>query len=182
MRVVGGRKSTCRRRLLSERGRLLVRTHSVPQDSLLFLRGWDHAASREGPSVSGHPRARAVLLAIRARPAFCLHFASGLLVLPQERHGQRVCGTCFREVMSCADEFPRMIRLPGDTRPSFRTDSGTLDTLASIPWFVIGVAGVAWEAVSSTVGSFVLNFRSRRGYRTVPVDGDAQILRFEDEE
>jgi len=70
------------------------------------------------------------------------------------------------------------IRLPGDNMPAFRRDSGVLDTLASIPWFVVGVAGIAWEWVTSTVASL----RPRRGYRNLPVDEDAQILRFEDEE
>ncbi|THH18916.1 hypothetical protein EW146_g2149 [Bondarzewia mesenterica] len=75
-----------------------------------------------------------------------------------------------------------MIRLPGDSRPAFRTDSGVLDTLASVPWYIVGITGIAWEAASSSVRSFFLSFRSRRGYRNVPVDEDAQILRFEDED
>ncbi|KAI0057638.1 Oligoxyloglucan reducing end-specific cellobiohydrolase [Artomyces pyxidatus] len=75
------------------------------------------------------------------------------------------------------------IRLPGDSRPAFGgSDSGIMGTLASVPWFVIGIAGIAWESVASTVQSLALGFRSRRGYRHVPVDEDAQILRFEDEE
>ncbi|KAA1470082.1 Oligoxyloglucan reducing end-specific cellobiohydrolase [Dentipellis sp. KUC8613] len=74
------------------------------------------------------------------------------------------------------------IRLPGDTRPAYRGDSSALDTLASVPWFVLGVLGVAWEATASWVEKIGMNFRSRRGYRNVPVDEDAQILRFEDEE
>jgi hypothetical protein len=41
------------------------------------------------------------------------------------------------------------------------------------------LAGIAWAYVSSSVE---MGFRSRRGYRDIPVDEDAQILRFEDEE
>ena len=73
------------------------------------------------------------------------------------------------------------IRLPGDAaRSSFAADSDWLDTLASVPWFIVGLAGIAWEWVVSQTDS--MGLRSRRGYRDVPVDEDAQILRFEDEE
>ncbi|KAG6810837.1 hypothetical protein H0H92_010132 [Tricholoma furcatifolium] len=73
------------------------------------------------------------------------------------------------------------IRLPGDGGSSFRQESsGVLDTIASVPWFIVGISGIAWEWVTSrTEGLF---FRSRRGYRDLRVDEDAQILRFEDEE
>jgi hypothetical protein len=54
---------------------------------------------------------------------------------------------------------------------------GALDTLASVPWYLLGLAGIAWEWVASRVD----RVRPRRGYRHVPVDEDAQILRFEDE-
>ncbi|KDQ06635.1 hypothetical protein BOTBODRAFT_181398 [Botryobasidium botryosum FD-172 SS1] len=74
------------------------------------------------------------------------------------------------------------IRLPDNSR-SF-DDSGPLSTLASIPWFILGVAGVAWGAVSSWPiwNSVSQRFATRSGYRTVPVDEDAQVLRFEDED
>ncbi|PSR72244.1 hypothetical protein PHLCEN_2v11836 [Hermanssonia centrifuga] len=62
------------------------------------------------------------------------------------------------------------------------SESGPLATLASVPWFLIGLGGIAWEWASSRVGSITTGFRARRGYRHVPVDEDAQILRFEDEE
>jgi hypothetical protein len=77
----------------------------------------------------------------------------------------------------------RTIRLPGDSGP-YRGggDSGVLSTLASVPWFLIGVVGIAWESVTSAFESLTLNYRTRRGYRNVPVDEDAQILRFQDEE
>ncbi|KXN90322.1 Vacuolar protein sorting/targeting protein 10 [Leucoagaricus sp. SymC.cos] len=72
------------------------------------------------------------------------------------------------------------IRLPGD---NYRSEGGfrkALDTLASVPWFLIGIAGVAAEWVSSRLDRTGL--RGRRGYRNIPIDEDAQILRFEDEE
>ncbi|KAJ7460667.1 vacuolar protein sorting/targeting protein 10 [Mycena latifolia] len=72
------------------------------------------------------------------------------------------------------------IRLPGDGTPAFgRHSSGIVDTIASIPWFLIGIAGIAWEWTTSR---FQSSFPNRQGYRNLPVDEDAQILRFEDEE
>ncbi|KAG6867942.1 vacuolar protein sorting/targeting protein PEP1 [Termitomyces sp. T159_Od127] len=72
------------------------------------------------------------------------------------------------------------IRLPGDGSRSYRSESGILDTLASVPWYLVGIAGIAWEWIASrTEGLF---YTSRRGYRDLRVDEDAQILRFEDEE
>lgn len=77
----------------------------------------------------------------------------------------------------------RTIRLPGgDPSPLYSRETGVLDTLASVPWFLIGLAGIAWEWVASRVDTMSDGFRSRRGYRNLPVDEDAQILRFEDEE
>jgi len=77
--------------------------------------------------------------------------------------------------------FSRTIRLPGDAnRTSYGHDTGVIATLASIPWFIIGVAGIAYEWVASRVDKHM--FDSRRGYRDLPIDEDAQILRFEDEE
>ncbi|KAF7317890.1 Sortilin [Mycena kentingensis (nom. inval.)] len=70
------------------------------------------------------------------------------------------------------------IRLPGDGG-SFGRNGGFLDTLASIPWFLIGIAGVAWEWATSRVQTRLPN---RRGYRNLPIDEDAQILRFEDDD
>ncbi|KAF9224207.1 Oligoxyloglucan reducing end-specific cellobiohydrolase [Gyrodon lividus] len=75
------------------------------------------------------------------------------------------------------------IRLPGGEYAGYgRSGSGALDTLASVPWFLMGLAGIAYEYVASSVESATMGYRSRRGYRDVPVDEDAQILRFEDEE
>ncbi|KAJ7626363.1 vacuolar protein sorting/targeting protein 10 [Mycena polygramma] len=71
------------------------------------------------------------------------------------------------------------IRLPGDGSGFGHHSGGALDTLASIPWFLIGITGIAWEWTTS---QFRTAFPIRRGYRNIPVDEDAQILRFEDEE
>ena len=78
--------------------------------------------------------------------------------------------------------FFSTIRLPGDNAYGYGDGSGVLDTLASVPWFLIGVLGVAWEQASSALGSLTAGYRSRRGYRDVPVDEDAQVLHFEDED
>lgn len=72
------------------------------------------------------------------------------------------------------------IRLPGDGS-RYYSDGGIVDTLASVPWFLIGIAGIAWEWVTSRIEGLQLG-RTTRGYRDLPVDEDAQILRFEDEE
>jgi len=75
----------------------------------------------------------------------------------------------------------RTIRLPGEVnRPAYGGDTGVMATLASVPWFIVGITGIAYEWVASRVETY---FRTRRrGYRDVPIDEDAQILRFEDEE
>ena len=57
-----------------------------------------------------------------------------------------------------------------------------MSTLASVPWFLVGLGSIAWEYVAERLETLPLGFRSRRGYRDIPVDPDAQILRFEDEE
>jgi len=76
---------------------------------------------------------------------------------------------------------PSTIRLPGDSRaPAYGGDTGIMATLASVPWFIIGITGIAYEWVASRVDTHL--FRAQRGYRNVPIDEDAQILRFEDEE
>jgi len=78
----------------------------------------------------------------------------------------------------------RTIRLPAgaDARgPLYRGgDGGIIDTIASVPWFIVGIAGIAVEWVSSKLD--MQAWRARNGYRNVPVDEDAQILRFEDED
>lgn len=79
------------------------------------------------------------------------------------------------------------IRLPeraDGTRPRF-DDSGPLATIASIPWFVMGVAAAAWSHLEPLVQRLPFMRRRRAGgrggYRTVAIDEDAQVLRFEDE-
>ncbi|GJE98598.1 vacuolar protein sorting/targeting protein [Phanerochaete sordida] len=76
------------------------------------------------------------------------------------------------------------IRLPGgdSNRRGLSSDGGVVDTIASVPWFLLGMAGIAWEWVASKFDAVGTRYRSQRGYRHVPVDEDAQILRFEDEE
>ncbi|KAH9852157.1 Oligoxyloglucan reducing end-specific cellobiohydrolase [Lenzites betulinus] len=76
------------------------------------------------------------------------------------------------------------IRLPGaDSGARYPGgDSGVLDTIASVPWFLLGVAGIAYEWVASRFDSLAMQFRGRGGYRNLTVDEDAHILRFEDEE
>ncbi|KAI0030630.1 Oligoxyloglucan reducing end-specific cellobiohydrolase [Vararia minispora EC-137] len=77
------------------------------------------------------------------------------------------------------------IRLPSggvDTTSRFRSNATFMDTLASVPWFVVGMVGIAYERVADAVSGWTARFRHRTGYRNVPVDDDAQVLRFEDED
>ncbi|KAG7098099.1 hypothetical protein E1B28_000073 [Marasmius oreades] len=71
-----------------------------------------------------------------------------------------------------------MIRLPGDSRSFRRSSGGILDTLASVPWFLIGLGQIAFSWIEQKLGGL----SGRRGYRNIPIDEDAQVLRFEDEE
>ena len=77
--------------------------------------------------------------------------------------------------------FLSTIRLPGDGSYRYGQDSGIVATLASVPWFLLGVLGVAWEHALSLFGSATAQYGTRRGYRDVPVNDDAQILHFEDD-
>jgi len=77
------------------------------------------------------------------------------------------------------------IRLPGgggDYSHLGGSGSGAFATLASVPWFLLGLGGIAFEWVASSLDAVSMGYRARRGYRDVPVDEDAQVLRFEDEE
>jgi hypothetical protein len=68
-----------------------------------------------------------------------------------------------------------------NNRPAFGGDTGFMATLASVPWFIVGISVIGYHWVVARVDTHF--FRSRRsGYRDVPIDEDAQILRFEDEE
>jgi len=64
----------------------------------------------------------------------------------------------------------------------YGSDSGIIATLASVPWFLIGLGGIAYEWVASQFDNMSGGYRARRGYRDLPADEDAQILRFHDEE
>ncbi|KAL0567823.1 vacuolar protein sorting/targeting protein PEP1 [Marasmius crinis-equi] len=88
------------------------------------------------------------------------------------------------------------IRLPGGdaSRSGFRGSSsgGVLDTLASVPWFLLGIGQIAISWIAERVddmrnsmgggGGGGYGGRGYRGYRNVPIDEDAQVLRFEDED
>ncbi|KAG8905227.1 vacuolar protein sorting/targeting protein PEP1 [Tulasnella sp. 403] len=75
------------------------------------------------------------------------------------------------------------IRLPDSSSRQAYYDSGPMATLASIPWFLVGVAGVAYAYITTIRIPWVSDrFQTRRGYRNVPVDEDAQVLRFEDDD
>ncbi|KAI0676132.1 Oligoxyloglucan reducing end-specific cellobiohydrolase [Trametes maxima] len=75
------------------------------------------------------------------------------------------------------------IRLPGgDSGLRSSGGSGVLDTIASVPWFLLGVAGIAYEWVADKIDTLAIRLRGRGGYRNLRVDEDAQILRFEDED
>lgn len=124
------------------------------------------------------------LLVVRHTDSVHVHRTCRILVLPPERDGERVCSLfLFLLLSDCLLwGFRRHIRLPGDGGPYYGgSNGGVMETIASVPWFVVGVAGIAWEWIVSHVESAGTAFRTRRGYRNIPVDEDAQILRFEDE-
>lgn len=92
-------------------------------------------------------------------------------------------------MLSCTksiDDSSRTIRLPGPNERLGDSASRALDTLASIPWALVGLGAVAWENLTSLIRtSMPLSVRSRGnyGYRNVnEVDEDAQILRFTDDD
>ncbi|KAF9263821.1 Oligoxyloglucan reducing end-specific cellobiohydrolase [Marasmius fiardii PR-910] len=79
------------------------------------------------------------------------------------------------------------IRLPGDgggvrRGATYSSGGGVLDTIASVPWFLLGLGQIVYSWVEERVDGFGGRFRGRRGYRNIPIDEDAQVLRFEDEE
>jgi len=68
--------------------------------------------------------------------------------------------------------------LPGDqARPAYGGDTGIVATLASVPWFIVGIVGIALEWVVSHADR--LSPGARRGYWNLPID---EVLRFEDED
>lgn len=162
---------------MSTRRRLLVRSHRLSQDTILVMHGRSPSRSWCAAHLSGSAGARVFLLDRHSFRAVCVLWISRVVVYEKERSCARVSAYCLRCGCSCLMSGLRTIRLPDQRMASF-PDSGPLATLASVPYFVLGLAGIAWEYVSSRSPQF----RSRRGYRTVPVDEDAQVLRFEDEE
>jgi hypothetical protein len=141
--------------------------------------------------MSWTQRAWIFLLAVRFGNTVWIRCPYWLVVLQEEWHGKRVCNEHKLPSLTRSDNFYFIystIRLPGDGYgPSSRGNmgnGGVLDTIASVPWFVMGLGAIAWEWVSSHVEDLTasLGMQSRRGYRDLPVDEDAQVLRFEDEE
>ncbi|KAM0787341.1 hypothetical protein ACM66B_003430 [Microbotryomycetes sp. NB124-2] len=68
------------------------------------------------------------------------------------------------------------IRLP---EPGEGTRNQVVDFMLSVPWFIVGVAGVVVAKVRDLEIPFVSNFmrsRSRSGYRSLRLDEDAQML------
>lgn len=93
------------------------------------------------------------------------------------------CTAVSSTPFTSAEVHISVIRLPGDRGPTiYGRDSRFVDTLASIPWYIVGVAGIAIERLGSIRWPWSSSMRARRGYRTVAVDEDAQVLRFEDED
>lgn len=125
-----------------------------------------------------------LLLVLRVDSAIHVHRSGCLLVLPTQRSRKRVRHSPMRSAL-LANHTCSTIRLPGGgyDRSRFPGESGgVVDTIASVPWFIIGLGGIAWEWVASRFESLGTSYRARRGYRHVSADEDAQILRFEDEE
>jgi hypothetical protein len=121
-----------------------------------------------------------VVLAIHASSPFRIHSSHCVLLLSSEWARQRVRLSCTFVIGYLRDTFST-IRLPGEgARPAYGGDTGIVATLASVPWFIVGVAGIAWEWVASHVERLAPG--ARTGYRNLPIDEDAQVLRFEDED
>jgi hypothetical protein len=126
---------------------------------------------------------RTLILVFRSSTAVRIHFVGWLLLLSSWWPCQRVCFSIVSLFLELIYAFHiRNIRLPGDISRSAPEGQfqKALDTIASVPWFLVGLASIVVEWVSSRADKSGL--RSRRGYRNVPIDEDAQVLRFEDEE
>ncbi|ELU44262.1 signal sequence binding protein [Rhizoctonia solani AG-1 IA] len=75
------------------------------------------------------------------------------------------------------------IRLPDNTGRQSWDDGGIVSTLASIPVAIVAVSRGVWARVSTLLpGRRGPRYPTRGGYRTVAVDEDAQVLRFEDDD
>jgi len=67
------------------------------------------------------------------------------------------------------------IRL-GEHRAYGGTATSALNTLASVPYFILGVVSALWTAVEMRIPFIQDLFRRRSPYRAVPVDDDAELL------
>ena len=133
-----------------------------------------------------------MVLDVYALDSVCVYGACGLLLLEKEWDCSRVRSPFSLSLSIDADLgllFCRNIRLPGGAsdRGSWSTGGASggadwLDTLASVPVYLGGLAGIAFDWVASKVDSTSDQWRAQRGYRNVAVDEDAQVLRFEDED
>ncbi|CAE6471894.1 hypothetical protein ACGC1H_003813 [Rhizoctonia solani] len=75
------------------------------------------------------------------------------------------------------------IRLPDNSGRQSWGDGGIVSTLASIPIAIVAVSRELWARVSTLLpGQRGPRYPTRGGYRTVAVDEDAQVLRFEDDD
>lgn len=68
----------------------------------------------------------------------------------------------------------RQIRL-GEHR-AFGGDSKLLNTIASVPYFILGVLSAAWALAERRSPVLSRLFKRRQPYRSVPVDDDAELL------
>jgi len=128
----------------------------LSQNTVFYMRGWPTSRSRRETHVS---RAK-------SKSAF---FRFVVIIIPFA-----ICGLVGWWFTKKSGLARGTIRLP-DRRSAFHVDLGPLATLASVPFFLLGLVGIAWEYVAS----WVPTVRSQRGYRTVPVDEDAQVVQFE---
>jgi hypothetical protein len=67
------------------------------------------------------------------------------------------------------------IRL-GEHRAYGSGTGSVLNTLASVPYFILGVCSALWSAVEMRVPFIQDLFRRRSPYRAVPMDDDAELL------
>lgn len=188
------------RRLLA----VLVRTHGVPEDPILVLRGRRSPGPREATCLSRshrRPYAGRAVLGLGGYPTVCLCGLSGLVVVHQ-RGKNRVClsratlSVRLRVVKadhSVRNETSReghgheaalfarkwtLTRTPRAIRlgehRAFGGESGALSTLASVPVFLFGVVQSGWAWVERKVPFVESLFARRLPYRQVPIDDDGK--------
>lgn len=150
------------------------------------MRGRDQPAPRDKALVPWCARTWFLLLVVRSHHPDVACCFGWVLVLPPERDGSWVRIFIWHVQIGTSTDgglIFRTIRLPGgDAGARYVNQSGPMATLASVPWFMLGVTGIAYEWVAERLSGLTSGLSPRRGYRTVPVDEDARILRFEDEE